>query len=163
MSARRLLCFIGFRLVSRSSHQKRGDDFETVSFWLANTCRFLHCLKQYSGDEVRCGANVAQLKNSQSGNKLPNWATGWRLCVFYCVLPVLYVGLACRMDSTLTTSQCRQCRLFTSVVPVVPYRPHIDRTIVNVIFGELIENSNVKFSFVFVATCGGQNNLLILG
>lgn len=32
--------------------QKRGDDFETVSFWLANTCRFLHCLKQYSGDEV---------------------------------------------------------------------------------------------------------------
>lgn len=33
--------------------QKRGDDFETVSFWLANTCRFLHCLKQYSGDEVR--------------------------------------------------------------------------------------------------------------
>lgn len=33
--------------------QKRGDDFETVSFWLSNTCRFLHCLKQYSGDEVR--------------------------------------------------------------------------------------------------------------
>uniref|UniRef100_A0A4W5MHJ1 Myosin VAb n=1 Tax=Hucho hucho TaxID=62062 RepID=A0A4W5MHJ1_9TELE len=31
---------------------KRGDDFETVSFWLANTCRFLHCLKQYSGEEV---------------------------------------------------------------------------------------------------------------
>ncbi|XP_028257129.1 unconventional myosin-Va isoform X7 [Parambassis ranga] len=32
--------------------KKRGDDFETVSFWLANTCRFLHCLKQYSGDEA---------------------------------------------------------------------------------------------------------------
>ncbi|KAL6479557.1 hypothetical protein MHYP_G00129900 [Metynnis hypsauchen] len=31
--------------------KKRGDDFETVSFWLANSCRFLHCLKQYSGDE----------------------------------------------------------------------------------------------------------------
>ncbi|XP_062298479.1 unconventional myosin-Va isoform X2 [Scomber scombrus] len=30
--------------------KKRGDDFETVSFWLSNTCRFLHCLKQYSGD-----------------------------------------------------------------------------------------------------------------
>uniref|UniRef100_A0A8D0AM36 Myosin VA n=1 Tax=Sander lucioperca TaxID=283035 RepID=A0A8D0AM36_SANLU len=27
-------------------------DFETVSFWLSNTCRFLHCLKQYSGDEA---------------------------------------------------------------------------------------------------------------
>nr|XP_028562632.1 unconventional myosin-Va isoform X4 [Podarcis muralis] len=31
--------------------KKRGDDFETVSFWLSNTCRFLHCLKQYSGEE----------------------------------------------------------------------------------------------------------------
>ncbi|KAF3830542.1 hypothetical protein GH733_004361 [Mirounga leonina] len=31
--------------------EKRGDDFETVSFWLSNTCRFLHCLKQYSGEE----------------------------------------------------------------------------------------------------------------
>ncbi|CAM4734080.1 unnamed protein product [Leuciscus chuanchicus] len=30
--------------------KKRGD-FETISFWLANTCRFLHCLKQYSGEE----------------------------------------------------------------------------------------------------------------
>ncbi|KAM9311372.1 unconventional myosin-Va isoform 2-T2 [Gastrophryne carolinensis] len=32
--------------------KKRGDDFETVSFWLSNTCRFLHCLKQYSGEEA---------------------------------------------------------------------------------------------------------------
>ncbi|XP_015253035.1 PREDICTED: unconventional myosin-Va-like isoform X4 [Cyprinodon variegatus] len=32
--------------------KKRGDDFETVSFWLANTCRFLHCLKQYSGEQA---------------------------------------------------------------------------------------------------------------
>ncbi|KAG8440469.1 hypothetical protein GDO86_006285 [Hymenochirus boettgeri] len=32
--------------------KKRGDDFETVSFWLSNTCRFLHCLKQYSGEET---------------------------------------------------------------------------------------------------------------
>ncbi|XP_029431749.1 unconventional myosin-Va isoform X2 [Rhinatrema bivittatum] len=31
--------------------KKRGEDFETVSFWLSNTCRFLHCLKQYSGEE----------------------------------------------------------------------------------------------------------------
>lgn len=94
VSAWRLLCFIGFRLVSRSSHQKRGDDFETVSFWLANTCRFLHCLKQYSGDEVRRGSNVAQLKNSQSGNKLPNWATGWRLRVFYLCFMFMLVSPA---------------------------------------------------------------------
>lgn len=33
--------------------QKNNDDFEMTSFWLANTSRLLHCLKQYSGDEVR--------------------------------------------------------------------------------------------------------------
>ncbi|XP_064192516.1 unconventional myosin-Va-like isoform X2 [Anguilla rostrata] len=31
--------------------KKRGEDFEVVSFWLSNTCRLLHCLKQYSGEE----------------------------------------------------------------------------------------------------------------
>lgn len=41
--------------------QKRGDDFETVSFWLSNTCRFLHCLKQYSGDEVRSHSDTHEL------------------------------------------------------------------------------------------------------
>lgn len=35
------------------SVQKNSDDFEMTSFWLANTSRLLHCLKQYSGDEVR--------------------------------------------------------------------------------------------------------------
>ncbi|XP_054664937.1 unconventional myosin-Vb isoform X2 [Grus americana] len=30
--------------------KKHNDDFQMTSFWLANTCRFLHCLKQYSGD-----------------------------------------------------------------------------------------------------------------
>lgn len=35
-----------------SSSQKHSDDFEMTSFWLSNTCRLLHCLKQYSGDEV---------------------------------------------------------------------------------------------------------------
>ncbi|XP_077375931.1 unconventional myosin-Va isoform X3 [Festucalex cinctus] len=40
--------------------KKRGDDFETVSFWLSNTCRFLHCLKQYSGDEVFMQHNTSR-------------------------------------------------------------------------------------------------------
>ncbi|XP_071436112.1 unconventional myosin-Vb isoform X2 [Pithys albifrons albifrons] len=31
--------------------KKHSDDFEMTSFWLANTCRLLHCLKQYSGEE----------------------------------------------------------------------------------------------------------------
>ncbi|KAM6289520.1 unconventional myosin-Vb-like [Aegotheles albertisi] len=30
--------------------KKHNDDFQMTSFWLANTCRLLHCLKQYSGD-----------------------------------------------------------------------------------------------------------------
>ncbi|XP_054253634.1 unconventional myosin-Vb [Indicator indicator] len=30
--------------------RKHNSDFEMTSFWLANTCRLLHCLKQYSGD-----------------------------------------------------------------------------------------------------------------
>ncbi|XP_037613567.1 unconventional myosin-Va isoform X6 [Sebastes umbrosus] len=42
--------------------KKRGDDFETVSFWLANTCRFLHCLKQYSGDEAFMKHNTQRQK-----------------------------------------------------------------------------------------------------
>lgn len=33
--------------------QKNSEDFEMTSFWLANTSRLLHCLKQYSGEEVR--------------------------------------------------------------------------------------------------------------
>uniref|UniRef100_A0A672M8Z9 Unconventional myosin-Va-like n=1 Tax=Sinocyclocheilus grahami TaxID=75366 RepID=A0A672M8Z9_SINGR len=37
----------------RNVLKKRGD-FETISFWLANTCRFLHCLRQYSGEKVGC-------------------------------------------------------------------------------------------------------------
>ncbi|KAL1007579.1 hypothetical protein UPYG_G00088650 [Umbra pygmaea] len=40
--------------------KKRGDDFETVSFWLSNTCRFLHCLKQYSGDEAFMKHNTSK-------------------------------------------------------------------------------------------------------
>ncbi|XP_018431572.1 PREDICTED: unconventional myosin-Va isoform X3 [Nanorana parkeri] len=40
--------------------KKRGDDFETVSFWLSNTCRFLHCLKQYSGEEAFMKHNTSR-------------------------------------------------------------------------------------------------------
>ncbi|XP_072310240.1 unconventional myosin-Vb isoform X2 [Eucyclogobius newberryi] len=32
--------------------KKNNDNFEMTSFWLANTSRLLHCLKQYSGDEA---------------------------------------------------------------------------------------------------------------
>ncbi|XP_017163246.1 unconventional myosin-Vb isoform X3 [Poecilia reticulata] len=34
--------------------KRNNDDFEMMSFWLANSSRLLHCLKQYSGEEVSC-------------------------------------------------------------------------------------------------------------
>ncbi|XP_041651873.1 unconventional myosin-Va-like [Cheilinus undulatus] len=40
--------------------KRRGDDLEVVSFWLANTCRLMHCLKQYSGDEAIMKNNTAK-------------------------------------------------------------------------------------------------------
>ncbi|XP_078577050.1 unconventional myosin-Va-like isoform X9 [Branchiostoma floridae x Branchiostoma japonicum] len=40
--------------------KKRNEDFETVSFWLANTCRLLHNLKQYSGEESFANQNNKQ-------------------------------------------------------------------------------------------------------
>ncbi|XP_010079737.1 PREDICTED: unconventional myosin-Vb-like, partial [Pterocles gutturalis] len=40
--------------------KKHNDDFEITSFWLANTCRLLHCLKQYSGDAGFMTQNTAK-------------------------------------------------------------------------------------------------------
>ncbi|XP_044189032.1 unconventional myosin-Vb isoform X2 [Thunnus albacares] len=40
--------------------KKNNDDFEMTSFWLANTSRLLHCLKQYSGDEVFMTQNTTK-------------------------------------------------------------------------------------------------------
>ncbi|CAB1318320.1 unnamed protein product [Coregonus sp. 'balchen'] len=40
--------------------KKNNDDFEMTSFWLANTSRLLHCLKQYSGDESFMTQNTAK-------------------------------------------------------------------------------------------------------
>ncbi|XP_036274807.1 unconventional myosin-Vb isoform X2 [Pipistrellus kuhlii] len=40
--------------------KKHSDDFEMTSFWLSNTCRLLHCLKQYSGDEGFMTQNSAK-------------------------------------------------------------------------------------------------------
>nr|XP_060617233.1 unconventional myosin-Vb isoform X2 [Anolis sagrei ordinatus] len=40
--------------------KKHNDDFEMTSFWLANTCRLLHCLKQYSGDTGFMTQNTAK-------------------------------------------------------------------------------------------------------
>ncbi|XP_075885946.1 unconventional myosin-Vb isoform X2 [Nelusetta ayraudi] len=39
---------------------KKSEDFEMTSFWLANTSRLLHCLKQYSGDETFMKQNTGK-------------------------------------------------------------------------------------------------------
>ncbi|ELT88116.1 hypothetical protein CAPTEDRAFT_225225 [Capitella teleta] len=43
--------------------KKRQDDVETITMWLANTCRLLHNLKQYSGEKT------FQNDNSQKQNE----------------------------------------------------------------------------------------------
>ncbi|XP_073333626.1 unconventional myosin-Vb isoform X1 [Pagrus major] len=40
--------------------KKNNEDFDTASFWLANTSRLLHCLKQYSGDEAFMTQNTSK-------------------------------------------------------------------------------------------------------
>uniref|UniRef100_A0AAX7T0C7 Myosin VB n=1 Tax=Astatotilapia calliptera TaxID=8154 RepID=A0AAX7T0C7_ASTCA len=40
--------------------KKNNDDFEMTSFWLANTSRLLHCLKQYSGEEAFMTQNTSK-------------------------------------------------------------------------------------------------------
>ncbi|XP_042650207.1 unconventional myosin-Va-like [Tyto alba] len=42
--------------------KKHGDDSDTVALWLANTCRLLNCLRQYSQDEV--GGDVLGRRSS---------------------------------------------------------------------------------------------------
>ncbi|KAM6236035.1 unconventional myosin-Vb-like [Porphyrio hochstetteri] len=39
--------------------KKRSDDLEVVALWLANTCRLLNCLRQYSQDESYGQGNTA--------------------------------------------------------------------------------------------------------
>ncbi|KAG7321111.1 hypothetical protein KOW79_015526 [Hemibagrus wyckioides] len=40
--------------------KKNSEDFEMTSFWLANTSRLLHCLKQYSGEETFLTQNTSK-------------------------------------------------------------------------------------------------------
>ncbi|CAN9504644.1 unnamed protein product [Ophioblennius macclurei] len=40
--------------------KKNHEDFQMTSFWLANTSRLLHCLKQYSGEEAFMTQNSAK-------------------------------------------------------------------------------------------------------
>ncbi|XP_032425079.1 unconventional myosin-Vb isoform X1 [Xiphophorus hellerii] len=40
--------------------KRNNDDFEMISFWLANSSRLLHCLKQYSGEEAFMTQNTTK-------------------------------------------------------------------------------------------------------
>lgn len=45
--------------------KKRGDNFEVLVLWLANSVRFLHTMKQYSGEKPFQKENTPK-QNSQS-------------------------------------------------------------------------------------------------
>ncbi|KAM6294831.1 unconventional myosin-Va-like [Aegotheles albertisi] len=48
--------------------KKHSDDFEVVALWLANTCRLLNCLRQYSQDQSYWQGNTAR----QNEHRLQN-------------------------------------------------------------------------------------------
>ncbi|KAM9620509.1 unconventional myosin-Vb-like [Morphnus guianensis] len=48
--------------------KKHSDDFEVVVLWLANTCRLLNCLRQYSQDETYWEGNTVR----QNEHRLQN-------------------------------------------------------------------------------------------
>ncbi|XP_049664330.1 unconventional myosin-Vb-like [Accipiter gentilis] len=48
--------------------EKHSDDFDVVALWLANTCRLLNCLRQYSQDETYWQGNTVR----QNEHRLQN-------------------------------------------------------------------------------------------
>ncbi|XP_058264169.1 unconventional myosin-Va isoform X2 [Hemibagrus wyckioides] len=75
--------------------KKKSSDFDTVSFWLATTCRFLHCLKQYSGEEVYTKHNTPQ----QNKQCLLNFdLTGYRQVLNDLVVQIYQQLIKCMED-----------------------------------------------------------------
>ncbi|XP_068459809.1 unconventional myosin-Va-like [Clinocottus analis] len=77
--------------------KRRGNDFEVVSFWLANTCRLMHCLKQYSGDE----AYVTHNTSKQNEHCLANFELSEYQMVFGDLAIQIYRQLIKCMEDTL--------------------------------------------------------------
>ncbi|KAM9854202.1 unconventional myosin-Va-like [Aulostomus maculatus] len=77
--------------------KRRGDDFEVVSFWLANTCRLLDCLKQYSGDEMFKTYNTVK----QNDHCLTNFELSEYQNVFGDLAIQIYRHLIKSMEDTL--------------------------------------------------------------
>ncbi|XP_043910779.1 unconventional myosin-Vb-like, partial [Protopterus annectens] len=42
--------------------KRNSNNFNMLAFWLSNTCRLMHCLKQYSGDEDSSKLNTPEQK-----------------------------------------------------------------------------------------------------
>ncbi|KAM9375860.1 unconventional myosin-Va-like isoform 2-T2 [Pholidichthys leucotaenia] len=77
--------------------KRRGNDFEVVSFWLANTCQLMHCLKQYSGDEVSMTHNTPK----QNEHCLTNFELSEYQQVFGDLAIQIYRQLIKCMENTL--------------------------------------------------------------
>nr|XP_061812893.1 unconventional myosin-Va-like [Nerophis lumbriciformis] len=77
--------------------KKRGKNFDVSSFWLSNTCRLLHCLKQYSGDETYKSHNTAK----QNEHCLTNFELTEYQNVFADLAIQIYRQLIKSMEGTL--------------------------------------------------------------
>ncbi|XP_061532001.1 unconventional myosin-Va-like isoform X3 [Phycodurus eques] len=77
--------------------KRRGKDFDVSSFWLSNTCRLLHCLKQYSGDETFKTHNTVK----QNEHCLTNFELTEYQNVFADLAVQIYRQLIKSMEDTL--------------------------------------------------------------
>ncbi|XP_019712516.1 unconventional myosin-Va-like [Hippocampus comes] len=77
--------------------KKRGKDFAVLSFWLSNTSRLIHCLKQYSGDETFKTYNTAK----QNEHCLTNFELTEYQNVFADLAIHIYRQLIKSMEDTL--------------------------------------------------------------
>ncbi|XP_077372230.1 unconventional myosin-Va-like [Festucalex cinctus] len=77
--------------------KRRGNDFDVSSFWLSNTSRLLHCLRQYSGDETFKAHNTAK----QNEHCLTNFELTEYQNVFADLAIQIYRQLIKSMEDTL--------------------------------------------------------------
>ncbi|XP_077568267.1 unconventional myosin-Va-like [Stigmatopora nigra] len=77
--------------------KKRGKNFDVSSFWLSNTSRLLHCLKQYSGDETYKTDNTPK----QNDHCLSNFELSEYQNVFADLAVQIYRQLIKSMEDTL--------------------------------------------------------------
>ncbi|XP_070536020.1 unconventional myosin-Va-like isoform X2 [Ptychodera flava] len=83
----------------KKTAKKRNDDFESIAFFLVNTCRVMHNLKQYSGEEIFSSQNT----NKQNGYCLRNFDLSEYRQVTNDLAVHIYQGMIRAMEKRLQT------------------------------------------------------------